>query len=168
MLTSRIAHFHDLVNDARARVGNSPPRIADDIIAIAFPRTVEEAEREGADKMLRRGVIGAVAEAVRRPRQDDDTRDMAEIEESYRPIVTRLHSHAYYVPSMHEQVDIADLISTPEFLDEARKFLRQKGMECRDQMRARLIGDGVRPMLYVFSLDEARTLDDLYLAVTGP
>lgn len=146
MLSSRLAQFHSLVNDARARVGASPPKIADEIMAIAFPRTVEEAEREGADKMLRRGVIGAVADAVRKARTDDDTRDMAEIEASFRPIVQRLHSKAYYVPSMNEQVDIADLISMPDFLDEARKFMRQKGMEC---------------------LEEARTLDDLYVAVTG-
>ena len=146
MLTSRIAQFHSLVNDARARVGSSPPRIADEIMSIAFPRTVEEAEREGADRMLRRGVIGAVAEAVRKGRGDDDTRDMAEIEETFRPIVQRLHSRAYYVPLLDEQVDIAELIAIPEYLDEARKFMRQKGMEC---------------------LDEARTLDDLYIAVTG-
>lgn len=148
MLNDRLARFHELVESARSRVGDSPPRITDEIMAVAFPRTSEEAWREGADKMLRRGVIGAVSEAIRRPARDARQRDMAEVEETFGATVAetmrRLHSDAYYVPSRGEQVAVLEMVEQPELLNEARTFMRQKGLEC---------------------LEEARTLDDLYAAV---
>ena len=55
-----------------------------------------------------------------------------------------LRSKSYFVESAEEYVLIPDLIAEPPLLDDARRFMRQKGKEC---------------------LDEADRLDALYAAV---
>jgi hypothetical protein len=60
MLNNRTANFAELVWSAAAKVGNNAPAITDKIIRRAFPQTCAEAHIEGADKMLRVGVIADV------------------------------------------------------------------------------------------------------------
>lgn len=60
MLNRRYANFAEMVWVTAAKVGNSAPAIADKIMKRAFPKTYEEAEIEGADRMLRIGVIDQI------------------------------------------------------------------------------------------------------------
>jgi hypothetical protein len=60
--------------------------------------------------------------------------------------VKDLRSKSYFAESAAEYVAIPDLIAEPELLDDARRFMRRKGIEC---------------------LAEADRLDALYAAVTG-
>jgi len=64
----------------------------------------------------------------------------------FKSIVGKLSSGRYYVPSLDEHLPIVRLIKYPPFLDEARKFHRQKGNEV---------------------LRESDVLDELYDAVTA-
>lgn len=150
MLNRRISDFASMVWEAKRRLGNNAIRIADDLIARAFPRTVEEAAHEGADKMLRSGVISEVKRILTKNIDDDETIDMATIEPSFGEIVARLKKGKYFVEEAHgepvnEYVSVADLIADPSMLDSARKLMRRKGEEC---------------------LAEAKVLDELYEAVT--
>jgi hypothetical protein len=139
-----------MVWDGKRRLGNNATRIADDMIARAFPRTVEEAALEGADKMLRSGVISEVKRILTKNIDDDETIDMATIDPTFGEIVTKLKKGKYFVEEAHgepvnEYVSVADLINDPGMLDSARKLMRRKGEEC---------------------LAEAKVLDELYAAVT--
>lgn len=148
MLTDKLRPFYDAVNAAIAEVGKSASKIADRVIQEAFPETAEAAEREGADKMLRQGVIARVTSILTKGGDDPSQSDFAEIADDFMPIVERLHSHSHYVPlpDVQEYVHISLLIQNPDWLDAARKFKRQKGEE---------------------TLAEAKVLDELYEAVTG-
>lgn len=147
MLNKRIAHFHELVWAAAHRVGKSAPRVTNEIIQRAFPRTVAEAELEGADKMLRTGVIEEVKDILRAQTHNYDLQaDFAEINEAFQPIVKKLSSKSYFVESLDEYVDVPTLINRPALLDDARQFLRRKGLE---------------------TLAEAKLLDRLYKAVVA-
>jgi hypothetical protein len=147
MLNSRIADLHEMVWDAATKVGNSPPRISDAIIETAFPRTYSEAKYEGADKILRNGLINEVNRIISKcaPAGAEQI-DMAEKFPGFGDIIRSLKSRAYYVVALGEKVPVENLINSPELLDDARKHMRQKGEEC---------------------LAEADTLDQLYIAVTG-
>lgn len=148
MLTDKLQVFYQRVHAAMMEVGNSAPRIADRVIAEAFPETADAAEREGADKMLRDGVIEFVSKYLKRNSNApmDEQGDFSELSDEFRDIVGRLHSHSHYVPTLQQHMPVGFLIANPEYLDEARKFKRQKGEE---------------------TLAEAAALDELYDAVTG-
>ena len=148
MLTDKLQPFYQHFHAAMLEVGNSAPRIADRVIAEAFPNTADAAEREGADKMLRDGVIEFIAKYLKRNANAplEHQGDFAEVNEQFRDIVGRLHSGSHYVPTLQQHMPTAYLIENPRFLDEARKFKRRKGEE---------------------TLAEAAVLDELYEAVTG-
>lgn len=139
------AFFVAVWNAARTE-GMSAPRITDRIIRDLWPNTAKAAADEGADLMFRRGVIASVKFVLRRPIADPAQIDMAQIAPSFSAIVEKLKRPSYQVPSLSQYVGVADLIRNPDWLDEARKFMRQKGEEC---------------------LAEAKTLDQLYREVTG-
>jgi hypothetical protein len=143
MLTDKLAHFYDLVNLARAAVGANPAAITDKVIGVAFPETVDAAEREGADKMFRAGVAGAVKSHIK-AKHDPGQGDFAEIAEGFRTIVSRLQGDLHYVPELDEHIHVATLIDNPEWLDSARNYKHQKAAE---------------------TLAEAKILDELYDAV---
>jgi hypothetical protein len=147
MLSDKLRPFYDAVNSAIGEVGKNAAKIADRVIKDAFPETAESAEREGADKMLRVGVISKVTAMLTKGSAEHEQGDFAEISEQFMPIVDRLHSHSHYVPlpDIQEYIHISVLIQNPEWLDAARKFKRQKGEE---------------------TLAEADVLDELYQAVT--
>lgn len=148
MLNDKLQPFYQAVHTAMMEVGNSAPRIADRVIEIAFPETAEAAEREGAYSMLRNGIIAFLTTYLKRNSNAplESQGDFAEISEEFRDIVGKLHSHSHYVPTLQQHMPVAFLIASPEYLDEARKFKRQKGLE---------------------TLAEADALDELYEAVTA-
>lgn len=146
MLNKRSSNFAELVWDASHRLGSSATRIADEIIATAFPKTVEEAGHEGADKMLRHGVVAEVKRILTRTSDADGQIDMSSIDKSFGEIVGRLKKGKYFVEELDEYVSVADLIKNPEYLGSARDLMLRKGEEC---------------------LAEARTLGELYDAITS-
>jgi hypothetical protein len=144
MLDDRKAEFISLVWNTVRRTGRNAPAIADELIGKAFPKTYAASEEEGADKMLRTGVIVEVRRIVREKDSDDDQIDMSEIEETFRPYAKALAKGAYYVEQMGLYLTVQELISNPDYLDDARKHMRRKGEE---------------------TLAEADKLDALYEAV---
>lgn len=144
MLNEQLRVVNDAIWEAAARVGNNAPKVADAILESVFPRTCSAAHDEGAFTILRRGFIGHVSKILK-SYPDDKQRDFAQIAEEFGPFVKELKSASYYVESAQELVSVADLISDPALLDDARKYMRRKGQEC---------------------FDEARRLDELYYAVT--
>jgi hypothetical protein len=146
MLNKRTANFTDLVRTAAVKVGNNAPAIADKIMKRAFPQTCIEARIEGADKMLRVGIIADVKRILKRGATDDTQIDFSDAAPEFAAIVRKLKSKTYFVESADEYVDVPSLITDPALLDDARKFMRRKGQEC---------------------LAEANTLDELYVAVAG-
>lgn len=146
MLNSRSSDFAELVWRAVEEVGRVAPAVANKIIRSAFPRTVAEAEIEGADKMLRVGVIEAVKNILKHT-DADDAIDFATIDPSFGRIIKKLKSKTYLVESLGEYVPIKRLIGDHELLDDARKHMRRKGEE---------------------NLAEAKILDELYEAITVP
>lgn len=148
MLTDKLQEFYRCVHSAMMEVGNSAPRIADRVMAEAFPDTSEAAEREGADKMLRDGIVTFITNYLKRNANApmEFQGDFADVCEEFRDIVGKLHSQSHYVPTLQQHMPVGFLIKHPDFLDEARRFKRQKGEE---------------------TLAEADALDELYDAVTG-
>ena len=148
MLNDKLQAFYQAVHSAMMEVGNNAPRIADRVISEAFPDTSEAAEREGADRMLRDGVIIFVAKYLKRSSSAPLERqgDFADISEEFRDIVKKLSSNSHYVPTLQQHMPVGFLISNTDMLDEARQFKREKGLE---------------------TLAEADVLDELYEAVMG-
>lgn len=148
MLNDKLHLFYQTVHSAMIEVGNSAPRIADRVIAEAFPDTAEAAEREGADKMLRDGVIEFLQKYLKRHSNlpIDIQSDFADISAEFQDIVKRLSNPSHYVSALQQQMPVSYLIANPEHLDDARQYKRQKGLE---------------------TLAEADVLDELYDAVTG-
>jgi hypothetical protein len=144
MLADKLCRFNDLVSRARAEIGMNAPAIADRVIGAAFPETVDAAEREGADKMLRQGVIAQIKNIFKAKHGDPAQGDFMHICDEFRPIVSRLQSDTQYVPELAEFIEVAALIDNPEWLDSARKFKHLKA----DETKA-----------------EAKILDELYEAV---
>ncbi len=146
MLSDKLQLFYRAVHGAMAEVGNSAPRIADRVISEAFPDTSEAAEREGADRMLRDGVIAFLAKYLKSHTVTPLAQgDFADISEEFQNIVKKLSKPSHYVPTLQQHMPVRYLIANPDALDEARKFKREKGME---------------------TLAEADALDELYEAVT--
>ncbi len=148
MLNDKLQSFYQAVHSAMMEVGNNAPRIADRVIFEAFPDTSEAAEREGADRMLRDGVIIFVAKYLKRNSNAplEGQGDFADISDEFRDIVKKLSSNSHYVPTLQQHMPVGFLISNPDMLDEARQFKREKGLE---------------------TLAEADVLDELYEAVVG-
>lgn len=145
MIDRRVSDFVSLVWSAAIRVGLSAPRITDHILKALFPRTAAAAEDEGAYSMLRNGVKSAVSDVIRKSKPaTDDQIDFAELSADFADLVRPLGSKTYFVEQLGEQVPVGELIDNPSLLDDARKFMRRKGIEC---------------------LEEAARLDALYLAV---
>jgi hypothetical protein len=144
MLNKRIANFAEMVWSSARSVGANAPKICDDILRSVFPRTASEAEMEGADKMLRVGVIAAVKDVLKNSVGEPGQIDLNEAYPGLMPICEKLKSRTYYVPGRGEYVQVAELIEDAALLDDARKYMRQKGEEC---------------------LSEADTLDQLYHAL---
>lgn len=141
MLKAKLQHFYELVESARDDVGESAPKIADKVIKTAFPRTMAEADIEGCEGMLRTGVIQAVTRYIRKLRTDARQRTFNDIAPDVMPFVEKLASASYYVPGDAEYVGLPDLCFDLERLDQARRYMRQKGLEV---------------------LSEATRLDELY------
>ncbi len=129
MLNKLLAEFQSLVHEASTRVGANAPAIADAVIKTAFPKTVSSAEQEGASDIFRDGVVGAIKKLIRRGPSDVTQRDFVDICEEF-AAASELKSRAYFVPQIAEYVSIPRLVSDPELLDGARRFMRQKGEEC--------------------------------------
>jgi hypothetical protein len=148
MLKSLLAEFYDLADQARAKFGDSAPKVTDEIIAAAFPETFAASTREGCETMFRNGVKEAVAKFIRKPAADARQRTFDDIASHLLPFAEKLSSVAYYVPTSTggEYVSVPDLCADLAKLDAARKFTRQKGEE---------------------TLREAKRLDNLYAAATG-
>ncbi len=145
MRNTRSADLSAMIRAAAERLGHNAPLVADDILAEAFPRTMEEAASEGATSYLRAGFIVAVKRVLRSGAVDGAQTDFERIAEGFRPFVRGLRQDSYFVEGRGEYVTIGKLIAQPALLDDARKHLRRKGDE---------------------TLDEARRLDQLYAAVT--
>lgn len=145
MLNTRTADFASRVWMIASRVGNSAPRITDDIMEEAFPRTCSQARQEGAFKMLRTGIVAEVKRILRDCADVSAQRDFAEMTRHFAPLVRNLKSKTYFVEGAQEYVSVPDMIAAPDLLDDARKFMRRKGIEC---------------------LAEADRLDALFAAVT--
>ncbi len=96
--------------------------------------------------MLRTGIISEVKRILRN--QDDglSQADFANVCEAFAPLVKDLRSKSYFVESAQEYVAVPDLIAEPDLLDDARRFMRRKGIEC---------------------LAEADRLDALFAAITS-
>ncbi|MRX33190.1 hypothetical protein [Aminobacter sp. MDW-2] len=146
MLSDKLRLFYQKVNDAVAVHGLNAKAVADEVIAEAFPDTMAAATHEGADTMLRNGVIAFLSAYFKRaPKMDADQFEM-DIPSALTPIVSRLKKDAHYVEMLGQYVPVPLLIANPEWLDDARKYKRRKGEE---------------------TLSEAAVLDELYVAVTG-
>ncbi|MGR3593070.1 MAG: hypothetical protein ACU0B9_07145 [Limimaricola soesokkakensis] len=146
MPSNQSAAFAEHVWEIASRRGNNAPRIADDMMEQAFPGTCVQAREEGALRMLRTGIITEVKRILRN--QDDGLgqADFSEISETFAPLVRALRSKTYFVESAQEYVGLPELIAEPDLLDDARRFMRRKGIEC---------------------LAEADRLDALFAAVTA-
>jgi len=146
MLDSQTVAFAERVWEIASQLGNNAPKIADDMMEAAFPLTCSQARQEGALRMLRTGIIAEVKRILRNQNDGLGQGDFLEITETFAPLVRALRSKTYFVESAEEYVAIPDLISEPELLDDARRFMRRKGIEC---------------------LAEADRLDALFAAVTA-
>ncbi|ASP83577.1 hypothetical protein [Sinorhizobium meliloti] len=146
MLNDKLRNFFDLVNRAAAVHGLNAKAVADEIIREAFPETTAAAEIEGADAMLRNGVVAFIAQHFKRTPPADGRQLKLDIPEPLTPIVAKLKAAAHYVESLGQYVPVPILIANPPWLDDARKYKRRKGEE---------------------TLDEAAVLDELYVAVLG-
>jgi hypothetical protein len=146
MLDSQSAAFAERVWDYASRLGNNAPRIADEMMEAAFPLTCTQARQEGALRMLRTGIISEVKRILRNREDGLGQVDFAEVCEAFVPLVKDLRSKSYFVESAEEYVAVPDLIVEPDLLDDARRFMRRKGIEC---------------------LTEADRLDALFAAVTS-
>ena len=148
MLSDKLQPFYQRVHEAMMEVGSNAPRIADRVIPEAFPDTAAAAEEEGADKMLREGVIAFLTKYLKRNANApiDGQGDFADIAPEFQSIVSKLQGYSHYVPSLEQHIPVPALIANPEWLDEARRYKREKGLE---------------------TLAEADLLDELYEAVTA-
>jgi len=145
MLNDKLRTFFELVNSAAAIRGLNAKAVADAVIYQAFPDTTAAATVEGADAMLRNGVIAFLAKHFKHTLADPQQLSL-DIPEPLTPIVTKLNSLAHYVESVGQYVPVPVLIANSHWLDDARKYKRRKGEE---------------------TLDEAAVMDELYVALMG-
>lgn len=120
-----------LILDAANHLGvRSGPSVADHIIGTAFPKTLASAKEEGAEHILRNGLIAHVARVLRGTGGGVGQSDLAEVEASFGAYIKPLKSGSYFVPSREEYVSVADLIATPSEMKEAETALRRHGLDC--------------------------------------
>ena len=86
--------------------------------------------------------------------------DFADIDPQFRSLVDALRNVAYHVPSRDEHVPVAELIAKPALLDDARRFMRQKGQECIDEADRRIV------RLYI--TDQGRAVITYYVTQAAP
>jgi len=144
MLSDKLNLFYQLVNEAVGVHGLNAKAVADVVITEAFPDTMAAASHEGADTMLRNGVIAFLSAYFKRAPSTSPMQLELEIPPSLTPIVQKLKKEAHYVESLGQYVPVPILISNPEWLDDARRYKRVKGEQ---------------------TLAEADVLDELYHAV---
>lgn len=160
MLKSKLAAFYAAVEEARQRVGESPARIADAVIADAFPASYEAGRKEGCDDMLRVGVIKAITRYITKPPSTERQMHMNEFAPDVLPFVEVLGRSSYLVPTeqgsdMDEDtrtvgfyVPVVDLVNDLEALEAACDFLDRKAREVSaeaENLRALLVHlQGVR------------------------
>lgn len=111
------------------KVGMSPPKIADDIVAVIFPETHSAAASEGVMSILRDGLIRVVKGIIRTKPVEDKQGCFSDIDPFFSPYVSTLKSGAYNVPSIDAYMTVSDLIKDISKLDEARKYMRKKARE---------------------------------------
>lgn len=131
-MTKRTDEFIDAVSRLSKWVGRSAPRITDELIKDLFPQTRKAASKEGGMAMFRDGVCKAVREALKttiEDLEDGKQRDFSEIHPEFYQFTQQLKAKAYYVEALGLFVSVEELIDTPEWLDDARKYLRRKGEE---------------------------------------
>lgn len=146
MLDSQTAAFAERVWEVASQVGNNAPKIADDMMGTAFPLTCTQARKEGALRMLRTGIITEVKRILRNRTDGLQQPDFSDVCDAFVPLIRDLRSKTYFVEGAEEYVAIPDLIAEPDLLDDARRFMRRKGVEC---------------------IAEADRLDALFAAVTS-
>lgn len=142
---------HSPLNEAIVEAANtigvrSGPAVADAIIAQVFPKTLRSAQGEGAEHILRNGLIAHVARVLKGSSASSAQSDFAAIDATFGEYIKPLKSQSYFVPSREEYVSISDLIARPAEIKEAADALRRHGQDC---------------------IVEAERLDRLHEAVTG-
>lgn len=142
---------HSPLNDAIMEAANalgvrSGPAVADAIIAQVFPQTLKSAKGEGAEHILRNGLIAHVARVLKGTTPQAEQNDFAAVEASFGEYIKPLKNRSYFVPSREEYVALGDMISRPHEIKEAAASLRKHGRDC---------------------IDEADRLELLFEAVTG-
>jgi hypothetical protein len=142
-MLKKVCDFAEMVWAAAATEGIIPARIADKLLLSDFPRTVAAAKDEGGFAMFRGAVIDA-AKRILRQTPVSAQMDFTDIDPRFHTRAAALTHWRYTVESLGELVEVPELIKNPALLDDARKLMRRKGMEC---------------------LVEARKLDALYKAV---
>lgn len=145
MLSDKLSLFYQKVNEAVAVHGLDAKSVADAVISEAFPDTMAAAGQEGADTILRNGVIAFLSAYFKRAPKMDAAQLELDIPAALTPIVSKLKKEAHYVEKLGQYVPVPLLIANPDWLDDARRYKRRKGNE---------------------TLAEADVLDELYEAVT--
>lgn len=144
MLNNKLQIFLQKVNEAVAIHGLNAKAVTDAVIVEAFPETISAAIDEGADSMLRNGVIDFLSSHFKRVPAHHPFQLSLDIPESVRPIVAKLKGEAHYVKKLGRYVPNAILISNRSWLNDARNYKRAKGNEV---------------------LAEAQLLDEIYVAL---
>jgi len=139
MLKDHRAHFYAAVDRIRLEVGDSAPKIADEAISLAFPKSYDMTREEGCDDLLRIGVINAVKTYIKKPGADERQKSFNDLEPDILPYVEPLRSTSFFVPSTYgEQEDmgvkgvyvpINELVGSQDRLESACVFLEGKAKE---------------------------------------
>jgi hypothetical protein len=144
MLRKRVGEFAEAVWRVAASVGLNAPKVVDALLVETFPVTASAAEEEGASGIFRKGLTSEVNRVLKAAGGDDRQIDLDAEHSDFRPLVQALSRSTYKVDESEERIPVSRLISEPNLLDQARKYMRRKGEEC---------------------LAEAQKLDELYAAV---
>lgn len=138
MLKSKLEHFYAAVDEARANVGESPAKVTDAVMQIAFPLSCDASRSEGCDDMLRNGIYKAITRYITKPAVSERQRHFNDIDPDLLPMIEPLGKSAYLVPSSRGSdvddetktlgfyVPVADLIHDLDALEGAYDFLREK------------------------------------------
>lgn len=123
--------LNDAIVEAANRLGvRSGPAVADAIIARVFPDTVRAAKGEGAETILRNGLIAHVARVLKGSAPGVSQSDFSALEATFGEYIKPLKNQSYFVPSRQEYVGIGSLIASPDELKEAEAALRAHGNDC--------------------------------------
>ncbi|OAN71264.1 hypothetical protein A8B82_21050 [Sulfitobacter sp. EhC04] len=99
MRKEQMTEFYVLADEAREIFGDSAPKITDEILREAFPKTMAAAEAEGCDKFLRHGAKSDISRYIRKPKASVRQLTFASLDPDLLPLVQVLNSVAYYVPN---------------------------------------------------------------------